>query len=167
MEIKKERNDKRKSKGGGNGRKEKDRNACSCCTDWQYESISFTEKSSIIKQRVAQRCSILSDSHNLRNASSFMCILGKVKTQTKLVEETTENLPTEPESVVRCHFAWCLWMVHADRALNMYIISLLTLTLELVIVIQKGKHGEGGKQRIKEIIKKFEHEFAIKKDVIC
>jgi hypothetical protein len=51
MEIKKERNDKRKNKlrRGGNRRKKKDRNACSCCKLWQYESISFTETSSIIK----------------------------------------------------------------------------------------------------------------------
>jgi hypothetical protein len=37
------------SKEGGNGRKKKDRNTCSCCKDWQYKSISFTVKSSIIK----------------------------------------------------------------------------------------------------------------------
>jgi hypothetical protein len=50
METKKKRNDKRKSKlRKRNGRKKKDRNACSCCTDWQYESISFTQTSSIIK----------------------------------------------------------------------------------------------------------------------
>jgi len=52
MKIKKERNDKRKIKGGNGRKKERkkeDRNACSCCTDWQYESISFTKKSSIIK----------------------------------------------------------------------------------------------------------------------
>jgi hypothetical protein len=45
-------------------------------------------------------------------------------------------------------------------------LKIVTLTLELVVVIQKGKHEGGGELRIKEIASESEHEFAIKIDAM-